>query len=174
MCGGVGLSSDEAANELELLNAKRSLNGASEEASQGDGVSLGREEGRGKETAALQPCFCTYRAGRRQPAATRKHFSLPERKDPPEPGTHQTHASLVSFCFPLPPTIPDVTLYTLVALSGWRFAAPTLLAPRCVSANRIPHPGAAPTTHLTPPLWLQAVFAPQPLLRNTVAGSKLC
>lgn len=67
------------------------------------GVRRGVEEKERQGTRRRpQPGFCTYRAGERQPAATRKRFTSPQRKDPPEAGPNRTHAAFLSFCF-LPP-----------------------------------------------------------------------
>lgn len=69
----------------------------------GESKELGFSGSRKKERARRrqQLRFRTYRAKNRQPAATRKRFPKPERKNPPDSGTHSTHASSVFFCFPL-------------------------------------------------------------------------
>lgn len=110
----VGLSLEEAANELELFNVERSRNVEPLRSRvRTAGVLRERETRRGKETEAA--AWLPYLPRQEAAAGGDPEALLSARAEEPTRAREPpTHAPLLSFCFPLPPTPPDVTLHTSV------------------------------------------------------------
>lgn len=95
----MGLRLKEAANEQDVFKSKGAENELLGRRGKGTGFLWKQEERTRKEMATASFAHLP----RQEPAAGGDPEALarPERKNPPESGTHLTHASSASFCFPL-------------------------------------------------------------------------
>lgn len=117
MCDGVGLSLAEAANDLALFNIERGLNPElGRRRVRGTGFLWGREAGTKRQQK--QPCFCTYRAGRREAAAGSDPEALHAAWAEGPTSTRDTPNACVIglFLFPAPAHQTGCDVHTLVAL----------------------------------------------------------